>query len=146
MEKIYRFYVEKRPGFDVEASGLYHTLKEYLHVGGLKALRLFNRYDLTGIAEESAKKAGQLILSEPQCDALYAETMPKIDGEHSIFAVESLPGQYDQRADSAAQCIQVIAQGERPLVKAAKVYVLEDRKSTRLNSSHSGESRMPSSA
>ena len=127
MEKIYRFYVEKRPGFDVEASGLYHTLKEYLHVDGLKALRLFNRYDLTGIAEESAKKAGQLILSEPQCDALYAETMPKIDGEHSIFAVESLPGQYDQRADSAAQCIQVIAQGERPLVKAAKVYVLEGK-------------------
>lgn len=125
MEKIYRFYVEKQPGFDVEASGLYHTLKEYLHISGLKALRLFNRYDITGIEEESAQKAGQLILSEPQCDALYEEAMPQVEGKYSVFAVESLPGQYDQRADSAAQCIQVIAQGARPIVKAAKVYVLQ---------------------
>lgn len=127
MEKIYRFYVEKKPGFDVEANGLYHTLKQYLHVNGLKALRLFNRYDITGIDEESAQKAGRLILSEPQCDALYLENMPEIEGKYSLFAVESLPGQYDQRADSAAQCIQVISQGNRPLVKAAKVYVLQGR-------------------
>lgn len=127
MEKIYRFFVEKHGDFAVEAQNLCQTLKSYLHIGGLKGVRIFNRYDLSGISEESAQKAGRLILAEPQCDQLYFEEMPAIEDKYSVIAVESLPGQYDQRADSAAQCIQVISDGVRPLVRTAKVYVLLGR-------------------
>lgn len=120
---IYRFFVEKRDNFDVEATGLYHTLKSYLHIGGLKGVRIFNRYDLSGISEAEATQAGKMILAEPQCDILYQEKLPVIEDKHQILAVEALPGQYDQRADSAAQCIQVISDGIKPIVKTAKVYV-----------------------
>ena len=121
MATIYRFYAEKRPGFDIEAQGLLATLQGYLHVEGLTGLRIFNRYDVEGLNEENCEAAGRLIFSEPQCDALYREELPEIDGAHTIFAVEALPGQYDQRADSAAQCVQIITK-ERPVVRAAKVY------------------------
>ncbi len=121
MATIYRFFVEKRPGFDIEAQGLLATLQGYLHITGLTGLRIFNRYDVDGLTEDNCEAAGRLIFSEPQCDELYREELPKIAGEHTIFAVESLPGQYDQRADSAAQCVQIITK-ERPVVQAAKVY------------------------
>ncbi len=124
MEQIYRFFAEKREGFDVEAQNLGTTLKTYLHLDKLKQVRIINRYDIAGLKAEYCEKAANLIISEPQCDYLYQEEIPAIDGEYQIFAVESLPGQYDQRADSAGQCLQVIAQGDKPLVKAAKVYVL----------------------
>ena len=121
MATIYRFYAEKRQGFDVEAQGLLNTLKGYLHIEGLEGLRIFNRYDILGLTEENCDAAGRLIFSEPQCDQLYREELPEIEGAHTVFAVEALPGQYDQRADSAAQCVQIITK-ERPLVRAAKVY------------------------
>ena len=124
MEQIYRFFAEKREGFDVEAQNLGTTLKTYLHLDKLKQVRIINRYDIAGLKAEYCEKAANLIISEPQCDYLYQEEIPAIDGEYQIFAVESLRGQYDQRADSAGQCLQVIAQGDKPLVKAAKVYVL----------------------
>lgn len=124
MEQIYRFYAEKMPGFDVEAQSLGATLKTYLNIENLQNVRIFNRYDVAGLAEDKKDVAGNLIISEPQCDYLYEEKLPKIAGEHQIFAVESLPGQYDQRADSAAQCLQVVTDGVKPLVKTAKVYVL----------------------
>ena len=124
MEQIYRFFAEKKEGFDVEAQNLGATLKTYLHLDKLKQVRIINRYDIAGLKAEYCEKAANLIISEPQCDYLYQEEIPAIDGEYQIFAVESLPGQYDQRADSAGQCLQVIAQGDKPLVKAAKVYVL----------------------
>ena len=121
MANIYRFFAEKRPGFDIEAQGLLSTLQNYLHIEGLTGLRIFNRYDVQGLEEENCEAAGRLIFSEPQCDNLYRENLPEIEGEHIIFAVEALPGQYDQRADSAAQCVQIITK-ERPVVRAAKVY------------------------
>ena len=121
MATIYRFFVEKRPGFDIEAQGLLATLQGYLHITGLTGLRIFNRYDVDGLTEDNCEAAGRLIFSEPQCDELYREELPEIAGEHTIFAVEALPGQYDQRADSAAQCVQIITK-ERPVVQAAKVY------------------------
>lgn len=124
MEQIYRFYAEKKSGFDVEAVNLAATLKTYLNIKALDAVRIFNRYDVAGLAESDKEKAGSLIISEPQCDYLYYEELPQIAPAHQTFAVESLPGQYDQRADSAAQCLQVISNGIKPTVKTAKVYVL----------------------
>ncbi len=121
MTTIYRFFAEKRPGFDIEAQGLLSTLQGYLHIEGLQGLRIFNRYDIEGLDEKDCDVAGRLILSEPQCDTLYLEALPEIAETHTIFAVEALPGQYDQRADSAAQCVQIITK-ERPVVRAAKVY------------------------
>lgn len=121
MSIIYRFYAEKRPGFDIEAQGLLSTMQGYLHITGLQGIRIFNRYDIQGLDEEHCEAAGRLIFSEPQCDTLYRETLPEIEGAHTIFAVEALPGQYDQRADSAAQCVQILTR-ERPLVRVAKVY------------------------
>lgn len=122
MSTIYRFFAEKRPGFDVEATGLFHTLTGYLQVKGLAGLRIFNRYDVAGLAQEDCEAVGRLIISEPQCDMLYFEQMPAIHENHTLLAVEALPGQYDQRADSAAQCMQLITKGNRPVVKAAKIY------------------------
>ncbi|MBQ2995090.1 MAG: phosphoribosylformylglycinamidine synthase, partial [Peptococcaceae bacterium] len=121
MSTIYRFYAEKRPGFDIEAQGLLGTMQGYLHIEGLEGIRIFNRYDIQGLNEENCEAAGRLIFSEPQCDNLYREDLPEIEGAHTIFAVEALPGQYDQRADSAAQCVQILTK-ERPLVRVAKVY------------------------
>lgn len=121
MSIIYRFYAEKRPGFDIEAQGLLSTMQGYLHIEGLEGIRIFNRYDIQGLNEENCDAAGRLIFSEPQCDELYREELPAIEGAHTIFAVEALPGQYDQRADSAAQCVQILTK-DRPLVRVAKVY------------------------
>ena len=121
-QTIYRFFAEKRPGFDVEAKGLCNTLQGYLSVKGLTGVRIFNRYDVAGIAESDCEAAGNLIVAEPQCDYLYNENMPVIEGPHQLLAVEALPGQYDQRADSAAQCMQIFTKGEKPVVKTAKVY------------------------
>ena len=121
MSTIYRFYAEKRPGFDIEAQGLLGTMQGYLHIAGLEGIRIFNRYDIQGLNEENCEAAGRLIFSEPQCDNLYREELPAIEGAHTIFAVEALPGQYDQRADSAAQCVQILTK-DRPLVRVAKVY------------------------
>ena len=121
MSTIYRFYAEKRPGFDIEAQGLLGTMQGYLHIAGLEGIRIFNRYDIQGLNEENCEAAGRLIFSEPQCDNLYREELPAIEGAHTIFAVEALPGQYDQRADSAAQCVQIFTK-DRPLVRVAKVY------------------------
>ncbi len=121
MSTIYRFFAEKRPGFDIEAQGLLSTLRGYLHVQGLEGLRIFHRYDVAGLEEADCEAAGRRIFSEPQCDLLYRETLPEIPGAHTLLAVEALPGQYDQRADSAAQCAQLLTK-ERPLVRAATVY------------------------
>ena len=96
-------------------------LRAFLGIQSLTGLRLFNRYDLEGINRELFDYAVQTVLSEPQLDTVTSE-VPQGD---TVFAVEYLPGQYDQRADSAAQCIQILSQGERPTVRTARVYVLE---------------------
>ena len=119
---VYRIYVEKKPGFDVEAEGLKNELVSLLGIQSLSGVRLLNRYDVEGIDEALFHQCATTVFSEPPVDNTY-DTLPQ-DGGVS-FAVEYLPGQFDQRADSAAECIQLISQGERPLVRSAKVYLLQ---------------------
>ena len=118
---VYRIYVEKKPGFDGEAQGLLHELTELLGVKSLTGLRLLNRYDVEGIDKELFDRAIPTVFSEPPVDVTYT-ALPEAK---TVFAVEYLPGQFDQRADSASQCIQLLSQGERPDVRSAKVYLLE---------------------
>ncbi len=119
---VYRIYVEKKPGFDVEANGLKNELTGLLGIRSLTGLRLLNRYDVEGIDEVLFHQCVSTVFSEPPVDNTYAQ-LPEHEG--TAFAVEYLPGQFDQRADSAAECIQLISQGERPLVRSARVYLLE---------------------
>ena len=104
---VYRLYVEKKPGFDHEARALLEELRSFLGIRNLTGLRVLNRYDVENIDEEIYRRAVQGVFSEPQLDVVYDE-LPK-DAEHTL-AAEYLPGQFDQRADSAAQCIQLMAQ------------------------------------
>ncbi|GKG89089.1 phosphoribosylformylglycinamidine synthase [Gordonibacter urolithinfaciens] len=120
---VSRVYVEKKPGFDVEAQQLAHELRDILGIERLEGLRLVNRYDVEGISDELFEQCVPTVFSEPQSDVATLE-MPAVEGA-AVFAVEYLPGQFDQRADSASECIQLISQGERPEVRSAKVYLLE---------------------
>ncbi len=120
---VSRVYVEKKPGFDVEAQQLAHELRDILGIERLEGLRLVNRYDVEGISDELFEQCVPTVFSEPQSDVAALE-MPAAEGA-AVFAVEYLPGQFDQRADSASECIQLISQGERPEVRSAKVYLLE---------------------
>ena len=122
---VRRVYVEKRPALRLEAQGLLTELRTILGVTALTGLRLVNRYDVEGLSEEVFRRAASIVFSEPQTDLLYEEACPLPEGPHAVLAVEALPGQFDQRADSAAQCIQLMAGVERPLVSCAKVYLLE---------------------
>ena len=119
---VNRVYVEKKPGLQNEANALYSEFKNLLGIKGLKSLRILNRYDLENIDAKVLEKAISTVLSEPQLDDVYTE-LPASKG--LVFAVEYLPGQFDQRADSAAQCIQIMAVIDKPLIKTAKVYILE---------------------
>lgn len=117
---VKRIFVEKRNGFDVEASNLAADLRNNLGLTAVKQVRIINRYDLSGIEGEDFEKAKKTILSETNADCVYDEILPE-DSDYQIFAMEYLPGQYDQRADSAAQCVQLLTQGERPQVVSAKL-------------------------
>ena len=123
MNQVYRCYTEKRTGFHVEADQLLHSLREQLGIDGLTGLRILCRYDAQGLSREVYEKARSTVFSEPMVDDCFDEELPDL-GECTLLAVESLPGQYDQRADSCAQCIGILTCGERPLVSAAKVYAL----------------------
>jgi phosphoribosylformylglycinamidine synthase len=123
MNHVYRCYTEKRQGFAVEADKVLRDLREQLGIPALTGLRLFNRYDTQGIDEAVYRQARQIVFSEPQVDDCFDEQLPALDGA-TLLAVEALPGQYDQRADSCAQCIQLLTCGERPTVAAATVYAL----------------------
>ena len=121
---VFRCYSEKKPGFDVEARGLCGQLREQLGIDALEGVRILNRYDADRIAPEVYEAAKTVVFSEPQVDDVYDETFPVPEAPHSVLAVEALPGQYDQRADSCAQCIQLQSGVDRPLIAAAKVYLL----------------------
>ena len=123
--QVFRCFVCKRPGFDVEAQGLCRDLREQLGVQGLSGLTIFHRYDVEGVTPDVYGQAKGAVFAEPQVDAVYDEEFPAPGGPHTLLAVEALPGQFDQRADSAAQCIQLMTGEARPLVAYAKVYVLE---------------------
>ncbi|MBR4023794.1 MAG: phosphoribosylformylglycinamidine synthase [Firmicutes bacterium] len=117
---VYRIYVEKKAGLDNEARALQNDLRELLGIKGLEKVRLLNRYDCEGIDEDLFDYAVNTVFSEPQLD----DTMQDVPEGDCVFAVEYLPGQFDQRAASASECIQLISKGERPLIRSAKVYVL----------------------
>ncbi len=123
--QVFRCFVRKRPGFDVEARGLCRDLREQLGVEGLCGLTVFHRYDVEGVGPGVYGQAKGAVFAEPQVDEVHDGDFPRPAGAHSLLAVEALPGQFDQRSDSAAQCIQLMTGGERPLVAYAKVYVLE---------------------
>ena len=119
MAEVIRVFVEKRPGFDIEAGHMLEDLQNNLGLPVTK-VRLLNRYDVAGLSNEEFKQARDTILSEPNVDIVYDETF-EVDEDFRVFAMEYLPGQYDQRADSAAQCVQLLTGGERPEVLTAKV-------------------------
>ncbi|MBE5741990.1 MAG: phosphoribosylformylglycinamidine synthase [Clostridiales bacterium] len=118
---VYRIFVEKKQGLTHEATSLYNELVNLLGIKNLKGVRILNRYDAENISEELFNKSINTVFSEPQLDI--ATQTPDLSGG-VVFAVEYLPGQFDQRADSAAQCIQIASCGERPIIRSAKVYVL----------------------
>ncbi len=118
---VYRVYVEKKAGQTHEASGLLKEIHDFLQIHNLTGLRVLNRYDVENIGEKLFTYAVSTVFSEPQVDNVSYE----VPVGQIVFAVEPLPGQFDQRADSAAQCIQILGQCDRPIVRSAKVYVLE---------------------
>ena len=117
---VYRVYVEKKTGQTHEADSLLREIRDFLRIDGLESVRVLNRYDAENIEESLFTYAVNTVFSEPQVDNVSFE----VPQGQIVFAVEPLPGQYDQRADSAAQCIQIISQGNRPTIRTAKVYVL----------------------
>ncbi len=118
---VYRIFTEKKRKFAAEAAALLSDINTLLQIKSVTALRIVNRYDAENITEELFRYAVKTVFSEPQLDDTY-ESLEN-DGA-AVFAVEYLPGQFDQRADSAAQCIGLISKGDRPLIRTAKVYML----------------------
>ena len=126
MKNAKRIFVEKKKGFDVEGQSLFADLKDNLGVKNLESVRVINRYDVEGLSDDEFEAAKNTIFFEPPVDKVYDETLDIGDGER-LIAIEYLPGQYDQRADSASQCIQILTLGEKPNVKVAKVIVLSGK-------------------
>ena len=124
---VRRIYVEKKSGFDVEAKALFDDVKENLHLDHLKGVRILNRYDVDGIDDETYEAAKYTVFAEAAIDKIYEEELPADVRKRTHFAVEYLPGQYDQRADSAAQCIKLMNGKADATVKFARVYVLDGR-------------------
>ncbi|MCI9576402.1 MAG: phosphoribosylformylglycinamidine synthase [Clostridiales bacterium] len=120
MSNVIRIFVEKKSGFDVEAQQIKADLKGNLGMGSIEDLRLLHRYDVAGLSPEEFQAASATIFSEPNVDDVYGEDFVFPDG-YQVFGMEYLPGQYDQRADSAAQCVQLLTHGERPQVATARV-------------------------
>lgn len=123
MAKVKRIYVEKKTDYAVAAKELKKEIKEYLGIGGLEKVRVLIRYDVEGIEENTYKKALATVFSEPPVDYVYEGKFPKEDGDR-IFSVEYLPGQFDQRADSAEQCVKLLNESEEPVIRSATTYVL----------------------
>ena len=124
MSKVYRVFAEKKKGNDIEAVHMLNDLKNNVGITGLEEVRIINRYDAESLSEESFKAAVKGVFSEANLDDVYYEEMT-FSPEWRVFATEYLPGQYDQRADSAAQCIQLLTVGERPTVTSAKVIAVK---------------------
>ena len=123
---VFRIYVEKKPEFAVEAKNLLSDAKTALRLDNLRNIRLLNRYDAEGLSDADFALAIGNVFSEPAVDTCY-RTMPELKENETVFAVEYLPGQFDQRADSCEQCIQILTQGERCKVKNARVYIVEGK-------------------
>ena len=124
MSDIKRIYVEKKKGYDIEAGHLFDDVKENLGIDALKGLRILYRYDIEGISEDAYEKAKKTIFSEPPVDIIHEEKF-ELASDETSFGMEYLPGQYDQRADSAMQCIQIITGDDSTLINCAKIFVLK---------------------
>ncbi|MBN1299861.1 MAG: phosphoribosylformylglycinamidine synthase [Melioribacteraceae bacterium] len=120
---IKRIFVEKKPGYNVEAQVLLNELKDHLLIESLENVRVIHRYDVESVDEKIFRQALTTVFSEPPLDTVFEEEI-SVENNNKYFAVEYLPGQYDQRADSASQCIQILTQDEKPKVKYAKVIIL----------------------
>ena len=126
MSNVRKVYVEKKEGFGVQAADLKHEVRSYLGIKDVAGVRVLIRYDVENISDETFEKACNGIFSEPPVDTLYQEEFP-VSPESRVFSVEFLPGQFDQRADSAVQCIQFIKEDEQPVIKTAITYVIEGK-------------------
>ncbi len=124
MNGVRRIYVEKKPPYAVAARQLKEDMIGFLGVSGLQSLRILIRYDVENVSDEVFKEACRVVFSEPPVDVLYEETFPVPEGAR-VFSVEPLPGQFDQRADSAVQCLQFLNENEKPVIRTAQTYVLE---------------------
>ena len=121
---VRRLFVEKKPGFNIEAQSLLADLKQNLGISALNNVRIINRYDIEGVSDAEYRLARNTVFVEPPVDLAYEETIT-VARNARILALEYLPGQYDQRADSAAQCLQILTQKERPEIRCAKLIILE---------------------
>ena len=124
MSSVRRVYVEKKPDFAVQAKDLMHEIHSYLGISEVTGVRVLIRYDVEHISDEVFEKACKTVFSEPPVDTLYRESF-KTDPEDRVFSVEFLPGQFDQRADSAVQCVKFLKEDEEPIIKSATTYVIE---------------------
>lgn len=122
-DSVYRIFVEKKSGFDIDAQILLEDLREFLGIEGLEDLRIVKRYDVEGISDKDYREAKKKIFAEPPVDKVYEEEFP-IPDQARVLAVEYLPGQYDQRADSAAQCMQILSREQKPEIKCANLILL----------------------
>jgi len=129
---IRRIYVEKRKDFNSPAKELLGTLKENLGLETVKDLRILNRYDIEGIENDLYQESKTTIFSEPNVDILYEEKFP-IANDEIAFGVEYIPGQYDQRADSAIQCIHILKKDSKPIINTAKIFVLKGASKKEIN-------------
>ena len=125
MGEVRRVYVEKKKDYAVKAKELHASLKQYLGLD-VESVRVLVRYDIENLSDASYEKALVTVFSEPPVDDVYEETLPLADGEIS-FSVEFLPGQFDQRADSCAQCISLLTGGKRPTIKSARIYIVSGK-------------------
>ena len=118
MSNVRRVYVEKKADFAVQAKDLKHEIGSYLGIKTVTGVHVYIRYDVENISDEIFEKACDCVFSEPPVDVLYKENIPMAEGAH-VFSVEYLPGQFDQRADSAVQCVQFLKEDETPIIKSA---------------------------
>ena len=124
MSNVKRVYVEKKPDFAVQAKGLRHEIRSYLGIKALTGLRVLIRYDVENLSDEVFERACKTVFSEPPVDDLYEETF-EMGEDARVFSVEYLPGQFDQRADSAVQCVKFLKEDEEPIIRSATTYVVE---------------------
>ena len=124
MSNVRRVYVEKKPAFAVQAKELKHEVSSYLGIKSVTAVRVLIRYDVENISDEVFDKACKTVFAEPPVDDLYLENFEVAEG-FRIFSVEFLPGQFDQRADSAVQCVQFLDENAQPIIRSATTYVIE---------------------
>ena len=127
MSKVRRVYVEKKAPYAVKAKELKHEISSYLGIKTVTGVRVLVRYDVEDISEETYKQALVTVFSEPPVDTLYEEEFPYDAENDRVFSVEFLPGQFDQRADSAVQCVKFLNEDEEPVIKSATTYVIEGK-------------------